>query len=110
VCSSDLDQQYNDAKRDEDLDHHQNLCPPCEQRRVGRPECGTLRERDEQIIDKARVPACTRKFGSLVMRNLHLWKEKTLAAEFPLFVTQGWPAAVQAPIPQREHDHVRQPK
>src|SRR6476659_4965232 len=104
------DQQYNDAKRNADLDHCQNLCPACEQRRVGWSECGTLRERDEQIIDKAWMPACTGKFGSLVMRNLHLWKEETLAAEFPLFLTQGWAAAVQAPVPEREHDHVRQPK
>ena len=41
------DQQDNDAKRNQDLDHRQNLCPACEQRRVGRPERGTLRERDE---------------------------------------------------------------
>src|SRR5437762_12124641 len=72
------DQQDNDAKRNEDLDHCQNLCPACEQWRVGRSECGTLRERDEQIIDKVWMPACTRKFGSLVVRNLHLWEKETL--------------------------------
>ena len=44
------------------------------------------------------------------MRNLHLRKEETLAAEFPLFLAQAWPAAVQAPVPQSEHDHIRQPK
>ena len=104
------DQQDDDAKRNENLDHCQNLCPACEQRRVGRPECGTLRERDEQIIDKTRMPACTRKFGSLLVWNLHLWKKETLAAEFPLFLSKGWAAAVQAPVPQREHDHIRQPK
>ena len=74
-------------------------CPACEQRRVGRPECGTLRERNEQIIDKMRMPSCTGKFGSLVVWNLHLWKKETLAAEFSLFAAQGWPAAVQAPVP-----------
>src|SRR6266487_6314782 len=104
------DQQDNDTKRNQDLDHRQNLCPACEQRRVGGPECGTLRERNEQIIDKARMPACTRKFGSLIVCNLHLWKKETLAAEFPLFLAQGWSAAVQAPVPQSKHDHIRQPK
>src|ERR1700704_684367 len=87
------DQQDDDAKRNQDLDHRQNLCPACEQRRVGRPECRTLRERDEQIIDKARMPACTGKIGSLLVWNLHLWKKETLAAEFPLFLTHGWSPA-----------------
>src|SRR6476646_6105569 len=104
------DQQDDDAKRNEDLDHRQDLCPACEQRRVGRPECGTLRKCDEQIIHKVWMPACTRKFWSLVVRNLHLWKEETLAAESPLFLSQGWAAAVQPPVPQREHDHICQPK
>jgi hypothetical protein len=27
-----------------------------------------------------------------------------------LFLSKGWAAAVQAPVPQREHDHIRQPK
>src|SRR5262249_12983441 len=104
------DEQDDDAKRNEYLDHCQNLCPACEQRRISWTERGALRERDEQIIDKARVPACTCKFGPLVVRNLHLWKKETLATEFPLFLAQGWPAAIQAPVPQSEHDHIRQPK
>lgn len=104
------DQQDDNAKRDGDLDHCQNLRPAREQRRVGRTECRALCERDEQIIDKARVPARTRKFGSLVVRDLHLWEKETFAAEPALLLSQSWPAAVQAPVPQSKHDHVRQPK
>ena len=81
-----------------------------EQRRVGRPECRTLCERHEEIIDKARMPAHTRKFGPFVVRNLHLWKKETLAAESFFFLAQGWPAAVQPPVPKCKHDHIRQPK
>src|SRR5262245_27683685 len=109
-CGGRRNEQHDDAERNEDLDHCQNLCPACEERRISRTECGTLRERDEQIIDKARMPACTRKLRSLVMCNLHLWKKETLAAEFSLFLAQGWPAAIQTPVPQSEHDHIRQPK
>src|SRR6266511_6099925 len=75
-----------------------------------RAECGTLREGDEQIIDEARSPARTLKLGAFVMRNLHLRKKKTCAAEFVLLVAQGWSAAVQPPIPEREDDHIRQPE
>src|SRR5689334_19410215 len=86
------DQQDDDAKGNGDLNHCQKLCPACEQRRIGRTECGTLCECDEEIIDEARVPACTREFGSLVVRDLHLRKKETLAAEFPLFLPESWAA------------------
>ena len=66
------DQEDWGLGEDENLDHWQNLRPAREQRRVGRPECRTLRERDKQIIDKPGMLACTRNFGAFVVRNLHL--------------------------------------
>lgn len=101
------DQQDDNAKRNEDLYHRQDLCPSCQQRRVRRPECGTLRKRNEQIIDKVWMPPGARKLGSFVVCNLHLWEKETLAAKFLLFVAQGWPTAIQTPVPEREHDDIR---
>jgi hypothetical protein len=44
------------------------------------------------------------------MRDLHLRKEKACAAELVLLVAQDRTAAVQAPIPKRENDHIGQPE
>src|SRR5205809_714095 len=103
-------QQNDDTERNKNLDHREDLCPARKQRRVCRTECRTLREGDEQIIDKARLPAGACKLGAFVMRDLHLRKKEACTAEFVLLVAQGRSAAVQPPIPEREDDHICQPE
>jgi hypothetical protein len=101
------DEQNDYRERNKNLDHREDLGPARKQRRVGRSECRTLREGDEQIIDEARPPARTGKLSAFVMRDLHLRKNKAAAAEFAPY---RWAAAVKTPIPKREHDHVCQPE
>ena len=47
------------------------------------------------------------KSSAFILRNLHLRKKETVAAKFVVFLTFGWTAAVDSPIPEREDDHVR---
>ena len=69
-----------------------------------------MRKRDEQVIDKPRPEADAGKLRALIVRYLHLRKQKTGAAEILFFMALGRTAAVKAPIPEREHNNVRQPK
>src|SRR5206468_358832 len=100
------DQQNDNSERDQNLDHRKDFCPAREQRRVSRAEGRTLREGNEDVIDKKRPPVRTRKLRALVMRDLHLRKKEARAAEFLLLPAQGRSAAVQSPIPKRKDDHV----
>src|SRR5256885_6427812 len=104
-CSG--NQQNENAKRNKNLDHRQHLRPARQQWRVGWPESGALRKSDEEVVDKSWPPACTRKLASFVVRNLHLRKQKAGAAEFLLFMPKSGSAAIQPPVPKREHDDVR---
>ena len=90
-----------------EVKRHSFYLKPGEKRRVSRPECGTLGKGDEQIVDKTRMPAGARKLGPLIVCNLHLWKQKTFAAKFALFLPERWAASVKTPVPQSEHDHIR---
>src|SRR5438093_528152 len=75
---------------------------------IHQAKCGCDLGRSEQkIIDKVRSPTRALKLATLIMRDLHLRKEKTCAAEFLLVVAQGRPTAVQSPIPECEHHHIR---
>src|SRR5205823_9073723 len=59
---------------------------------------------------KARPPTCTSELHALVVRDLHLRKKKTSAAEFLFFVARRRTTAIEPPIPQREDEHISQPE
>src|SRR5262249_35935146 len=94
------DQQNYNHQRDQNLNHREYFSPARQERRVGRSEGGTLGEGNEQIIDEPWSPVCARKFGALVVRNLHLRKKETRAAESLLFPPQCRPAAIESPVPE----------
>src|SRR5205085_2794193 len=94
----------------ENLDHGEHFGPAGEERRIGRPEGRALSESDEQVIDEAGTPTRALELGPLIVWDLHLWEKKAGAAEFFSLVSQGGTAAIQPPIPEREHDHIGEPE
>src|SRR5207237_5089856 len=77
---------------------------------IRRTEGRALRERDKKIIDEVWTPASACKLAAFVFWNLHLWEKKTVTPKFVVFMTFGWPAAIDPPIPQRKDNDVGQPQ
>src|SRR5712691_5941573 len=100
-------QKHNDGKRNENLDHAERFCPSGEERRVCRTEGGTLRKRDKKIIDKVRTPSFAFESAAFASLELHLREKKTATAEGLALPTFRRSAAIKAPIPKRENQHIR---
>ena len=103
-------QERNDAQRYYRLQHCQQFGPGGKNRRIGWRERSTCIKGHEQIIDKARRPACHSLLGKLCLTKRHLRKKKCSASmpvENPADVRA---AGIQSPIPQGENQHVGNPE
>jgi hypothetical protein len=104
------DQQYDDTQRYENLYHSKQLCPASEKRCIGWSEGRALRKGDKKVIDKTWPPVFDAKSLPFGIFDLHLGEDETAATECRMLLAHGRTAAVEAPIPERKDEHIREPK
>jgi hypothetical protein len=103
----DVDRTGHDQRdgddRDGRLEGHGQFRPPGQWHHVRRAERGGVGERQVQVVGEGRLPVRWRD-----VRGGHLRELEIGVLPYAEGAGDG-PAAVELPVPQPEHDHVRQP-
>ena len=103
-------QKRHSRKRDERLDHHQNLGPSRQNRRVSWRECGAGVESEKQIVHKIRAPVLLthRQLGLLI--EGHLRKQERAIGMHSTQLASARATCIHPPVPRREDEDVRDPQ